>query len=110
VTKVLRTTADVVSVDSLKSARLALAAGTVDLAVLDVSLGTESGLDLLPSLRNCLGEAIPVIIFSANVACLACDGQIRATLAKSDNSLEVLAETVRRRLGLASVGAAEEVA
>ena len=110
VTKVLRTTADVVSVDSLRNARRVLAADTIDLAVLDVSLGTESGLDLLPSLRNSVGEAIPVIIFSANVACLACDGQIRVTLAKSDNSLEVLAETVRRRLGLTPVGTAEEVA
>jgi PAS domain S-box-containing protein len=102
VTNVLSSTADVISADSLKVARRALTADPIDLAVLDVSLGEESGLDLLPSLRDRSGDAIPVVVFSANLEGLACDGQIQAALAKSSKtSLGNLVATVRNRLALA---------
>jgi DNA-binding response OmpR family regulator len=83
----------VVSADSLKVARRELAANSVDLAVLDISLGSESGLDLLPSLLDRSGDAIPVIVFSVNVDGQTRDGQIQATLAKSGTSLENLLAT-----------------
>jgi PAS domain S-box-containing protein len=108
VTDELKAMADVVSADSLEVARRELAANSIDLAVLDISLGSESGLDLLPSLLDRSGDAIPVIVFSANVDGQTCDEQIQATLAKSGTSLENLLTTVRD--ALAPITPTKEVA
>jgi PAS domain S-box-containing protein len=96
----LRSIADVVSADSVESARRALAADRIDLAVLDIALGEDCGLDLLPDLHDSLGEAIPVIIFSTHGAEMACNEQINAALSKTNSSLESLGEAVRDRLAL----------
>lgn len=96
----LRTTADVVSVDSIEAARSALANNHIDLAVLDIALGTGSGLDLLSDLRDGRGNVIPVVIFSARGGDSACDEQVQAALAKSETSLERLAATIRDHLAL----------
>ena len=66
--------------------------------VLDIALGTDSGLDLLPGLRNSLGNAVPVIIFANNVAGIRCGEQVQVALSKSNASLEHLKEEVRDRL------------
>jgi DNA-binding NtrC family response regulator len=110
VTHALGTTADVVSVDSIESARRVLATDRIDLAVLDILLGTDSGLDLLPDLRDCLGKAIPVIIFSAHGAGFPCDEQVAVAFSKSNSSLERLSATVRDRLALLPSRPALEVA
>jgi DNA-binding response OmpR family regulator len=110
VTDILKATADVVSADSLTVARRELATNLIDLAVLDISVGSESGLDLLPSLHDRGGDLIPVIVFSANVEGQACDEQVKATLAKSSTSLENLLATVRDRLALVSPTPTKEVA
>ena len=47
----LSPTADVISADTIASARAALAAHRFDLAVIDIALAAGSGLDLLPDLR-----------------------------------------------------------
>lgn len=94
----LRAIAEVVSIDSLEAARHVIATGGFDLAVLDISLGTGSGLDLLPILRDNAGEAIPVIVFSAFAPDSTCDEQVQASLAKSRTSIENLVATVRDRL------------
>jgi PAS domain S-box-containing protein len=109
VTHALRATADVVSADSIESARRALATDRIDLVVLDIMLGADSGLDLLPDLRDSLGNAIPVIIFSARGAGFPCDEQIEVAFAKSSSSLNSLVATVRDRLTLLSVHPAVEV-
>jgi len=93
----LRMTADVVSADSLTSARSAIAADRIDLAVLDISVGAKSGLDLLPDLRDGSGDAIPVIVFYENVDGAMRDGQIQAALEKSGVPLrpdDVVSEAV----------------
>jgi PAS domain S-box-containing protein len=100
VTHALGTTADVVSADSIESARRVLATDRVDLAVLDILLGADSGLDLLPDLRDRLGKAIPVIIFSAHGAGFPCDEQVEVAFSKSSSSLVDLAATIRDRLAL----------
>jgi PAS domain S-box-containing protein len=110
VTDILKATADVVSADSLTVARRELATNLIDLAVLDISVGSESGLDLLPSLHDRGGDLIPVIVFSANVEGQACDEQVKATLAKSSTSLENLLATVRDRLSLVPPTPTKEVA
>ncbi len=110
VTDVLNAAVDVVSTDSLEVARHELAANSVDLAILDIALGSVSGLDLLPSLHDRNGERIPVIVFSANVEGRTCDGQIQATLAKSSTSLENLLAAVRDRLALSPAITTKEVA
>jgi PAS domain S-box-containing protein len=110
VTHALRTTADVVSADSVESARRAVAANRIDLAVLDVRLGADSGLDLLPDLSDSLGNAIPVIIFSAHGAGFPCGEQVEVAFSKSSSSLESLVAMVRDRLAILTVHPAIEVA
>jgi PAS domain S-box-containing protein len=106
----LRSIADVISADSVDSARRTLATDRIDLAVLDIALGEDSGLDLLPDLRGSLGNAIPVIIFSTHGADLPFDERVHATLSKMNSSLESLGKEVRDRLGLPFPQFTKEVA
>jgi PAS domain S-box-containing protein len=100
VTHALRSTADVISADSLVSARRALATEHVDVVVLDLALGADSGLDLLPDARDSHGNPVPVIIFATNGASVPCDGQVQSVLSKSSASLGHLKEKVRDHLAL----------
>jgi PAS domain S-box-containing protein len=106
----LRATADVISADSIESARRAVATNRIDLAVLDILLGADSGLGLLPDLSDSLGNAIPVIIFSAHGAGFPCGDQVEVAFSKSSSSLESLVAMVRDRLALLAVHPAAEVA
>jgi len=96
----LRSTADVISADSLLSARLALTTERIDVVVLDIAVGADSGLDLLPDLRDSLGNALPVIVFANNGAGVPCDEQVQAAFSKSSASLDHLRDKVRERLAL----------
>jgi PAS domain S-box-containing protein len=98
VARALAATADVMSVASIEQARQALADHDFDLAVLDIELGPVSGLDLLPSLRNRKGRAIPVIIFSDHGANLVNGPRVQASLGKSQAALDSLVSTVHDRL------------
>jgi PAS domain S-box-containing protein len=98
VSHALHSSADVISVDSLVSARRTLASQHIDIVVLDMALGTDFGTDLLPSLHDDFGKPLPVIIFAKNGAAVPCDGQVQVALSKSNASLEVLREEVRDRL------------
>jgi DNA-binding response OmpR family regulator len=93
----LGTTANVTSVGSIEDARRALVAHHFDLAVLDVALGSGSGVDLLPDLLS-KGRAIPVIIFSAHGANLVHDPRVQASMSKSRDALAGLVTTVHDRL------------
>lgn len=90
--------ADVISVDSLKSARRAILTNHIDMALLDISIGTKSGLDLLPDLHDDGGNPIPVIILSARETLIPADGKIEVVLTKSQASLKGLVEIVCTRL------------
>jgi PAS domain S-box-containing protein len=96
----LRSIADVISADSMESARRTLATDRIDLAVLDIALGEDSGMDLLPDLCGSTGSPIPVIIFSTHSAGIPCDEQVHATLSKMNSTLESLSAAVRDRLSL----------
>jgi PAS domain S-box-containing protein len=102
--------ADVISVDSVESARRTLVTDRIDLAVLDIALGEDSGLDLLPDLRGIKGQAIPVIIFSTHCAEMACNEQVYAALSKMNSSLEGLRAVVQDRLALLPASLVKEVA
>jgi PAS domain S-box-containing protein len=106
----LHPVADVVSADSLQSARRALSTARIDLAVLDIILGGGSGLDLLPDLRDGGGNPIPVVIFAADAAHQPCGGQVQLALPKATVSLETLATAVRDRLAMLPGLRAKEVA
>jgi len=110
VAQALEPAAAVTSVGSLAEARRVLAAGHFDLAVLDIALGAQSGLDLLPDLRSSKGRAIPVIIFSAHGAnqSSASDPQVQANLKKSRAALDNLIAAVHDRLILRSAHTAKE--
>ena len=94
----LRVVGNVVSADTIESARHTLSTERIDLAVLDLSLGARSGLELLPYLRDSQGNAIPVIIFCAEDADLRLDEQVQAALCKMKAPLATLVATVRDRL------------
>jgi len=106
----LRATVDVVSVSSVEAARAALSQSRIDLVVLDVALGNESGLDLMPHFRDGAGNAIPVIVFSAQDAGMPFSEQVQAALAKSDASLKRLVSMVRDHISLPPAHLGKEVA
>jgi PAS domain S-box-containing protein len=106
----LSSIAYVISADSVESARRALAADRIDLVVLDIALGEDSGLDLLPDLRGSLGNAIPVIIFSTHGADVTCDEKIHSALSKMNSSLEGLREAVQDQWALSPTSLAKELA
>jgi PAS domain S-box-containing protein len=109
VAETLDTTANVVSATSIEEARCALMAHTFDLAILDISIGAASGLDLLPDLRSRKDTPIPVIVFSAHGADLKSNAQVEASLNKSSAaSLDNLLGAVRDRLMLRSAAARQE--
>jgi response regulator RpfG family c-di-GMP phosphodiesterase len=108
-TDVLGATAHLTRVDSSKITQRELAtAYPIDVAVLDISLGSESGLGLLPILHD--RDAILAFAFSANVERQACNEQIKAILGRSDTSLENLPDTTRDRLVLLPATPIEEIA
>jgi PAS domain S-box-containing protein len=106
----LSSMADVISVDCAESALRTLATDRIDLVVLDLRLGEDSGLDLLPDLRDSAGNVIPVIIFSSYCADAGCDGKVNSTLSKMNSSLESLGAAVRDRLALLPAQLAKEIA
>jgi signal transduction histidine kinase len=110
VAEALGKSADVVSVDSIEAAKAVLASSRIDLVVLDVALGTSSGLDLMPHFQDSGGKAIPVIVFSAQDLGRPFDKQVQAALEKSDASLQRLVGMVRDHTAPPSAQIGEEVA
>ncbi len=106
----LHTMADVISVDSAENALRTLATDRIDLVVLDIALGDDSGLDMLPDLRDGSGNPIPVIVFSNNGPDAACGDQVDSALSKMNSSLESLGDAVRDRLALRKTQFVKEVA
>jgi PAS domain S-box-containing protein len=106
----LSSIADVISADCVESALRTVATERIDLVVLDIMLGQDSGLDLLPDLHDGCGNIIPVIIFSNHSTDVECDGQVGSALSKMNSSLESLAAAVRDRLALVPAQFAKEVA
>jgi DNA-binding response OmpR family regulator len=94
----LNGSADWVAAGSIEAARLALAAHHFDLVVIDVALAAGSGLDLLPDLQDSEGNAIPVIVLSAQGANPLYAAQVQSVLAKSRASIEQLTATLRKRV------------
>lgn len=88
---------DVLSADSLKSARRLLERASPDVVILDIALSDGSGLDLLPQLRSDPAHVAPVVIFSAQeVHDSELAASVDAVLTKSRTSLDYLARVVRR--------------
>jgi PAS domain S-box-containing protein len=105
----MTTIADVISTDSAEGALRILATNQIDLVVLDIALGQDSGLDLLPDIRDSFGNSIPVIIFSCRGEGVPCTEQVN-TLSKMNSSLENLTDAVRDRLALAPPQRVKEIA
>jgi len=101
--------ADVVSVNSAEDALRTLANERIDLVVLDLLIGQDAGLDLLPDLRDEAGNSIPVVVFSSRDRSLHPGGEI-AVLSKMNSPLESLSDAVRRRLASAPQQPLKEIA
>ena len=72
-----------------------------DVAVLDIAIGPDSGLDLLPELRRHNGAEIPVIVFSVHGADMKHDPRVQANFGKSQAALDHLVASVHDRQMLA---------
>jgi PAS domain S-box-containing protein len=106
----LRSIADVIPADCAESALRTLASERIDLVVLDIMLGQDSGLDLLPDLRDGRGNSIPVIIFSNQCDNVEFGNQVGSALPKMNSSLESLTVAVRDRLALVPAQLEKDVA
>ena len=96
VAETLRGDAEVVPARSIKEARRALAAGNIDLAVVDLGLADGLGADLLPDLQNADGAAIPAVVFSGQDAEPEIAEKVDVVLSKSQASLDRLVTILRR--------------
>jgi DNA-binding NtrC family response regulator len=106
----LNAIADVVSADGVERARRVLATDRIDLVIVDIRLGSESGLDLLPELRDGSGNIIPVILFSNSNPKLSGGDTVEFAFSEMTSSLKCLSSVVRERLGLVSALPEKEVA
>ena len=108
---------DVVSASSTEKALEIIATEQIDLVVLDLSLGQDSGVDLLPDLHDRDGKVIPVIVFSNRVRHFGPDDdhvdgdeQVSFAFSKMYSPLEHLTAAVRDRLSLPATQHQREVA
>jgi PAS domain S-box-containing protein len=108
VAQALNGEAQVVSVATVEDARRALAASHFDLALIDLALDGRSGLDLPPELHDSAGEALPVIVYSAEGANPACAARVHAALTKSRASIDSLIAMLRKRVAVPSPRAPAE--
>jgi DNA-binding response OmpR family regulator len=88
----------VTSVVSVTDARKAMTTHGFDLVVLDLMLSQDSGLELLPELRDRDGNAIPVILYSARAANGQNAVQVQAALTKSPTSIDHLILALRKHM------------
>jgi PAS domain S-box-containing protein len=88
--------ARVIRANGIGSARAILDLELPDIVVLDIGLPDGSGLDILPLLTDAKGDPLPTIVFSAQDSSLELNGQIKAVLVKSRNSIPMLRETIHR--------------
>lgn len=109
VVQALGASTELISVDSVGAARQAIREKQFDLAVLDIALGSDSGLDLLPDLHDIDDKAIPVVILSIHSERVACDAQVQAVLRKSPASIDGLFATVHDQLALRPSSVFKEV-
>lgn len=105
VTKIVQTVlgehVDVLHADSLRAARTVLAeeADSIDLVLLDLTLGDGRGEELLTDLRSSNGALIPVVVFSADdLDASAQTDKVVRLLQKSKTTNEDLAAAVMSAL------------
>jgi DNA-binding response OmpR family regulator len=79
---------------SLAGARVELARGDIDVVLLDVHLGSESGLDLLAEIKRDR-PGLPVAMLTGSVGGPAIDGARADALISKPFTLEELTRTVR---------------
>ncbi len=110
VARALSELADVVTVNSIEEAQRALDAGDFDIAVLDAALAKMPSPDLSPELRDRKGDAVPVVIFSAQQPNSVANAPGEAALAKLHSSIGSLVAAVRDRLASGQTRVTRETA
>ncbi len=109
IARALSKIADVVTVNSIEAAKLALKAGDFDLAVLDVMLARGGGSNPLPELRDSKGNLVPVVVFSAQRPNLTSDGPEQVMSVELSSSIDGLVARVRDRLASGPASLSTEV-
>ncbi|MET0337687.1 MAG: CHASE3 domain-containing protein, partial [Caulobacter sp.] len=87
---------EIIRAQSVVEARAILAVRRPDLVILDLGLPDGSGLELLPLLKGPDGDAIPVIVFSAQELEDGLFESVDEVLTKSRTTLDHLASLARR--------------
>lgn len=99
VKEAFRGEAGITPAETLAAAREALLHRRFDLVILDLLLGQDSGLELLPDFRKAYGSSVPIIIFSSQDATPEISKAVDAVLTKSRADLPELVATVRSLVG-----------
>ena len=86
----------VVSAASAQAAVQALTTGDFDLAVIDLETEGDMGVEVVAQLRDLRGLPIPVILYSSQGANSVNALRIKAALAKSRGSIDLLVQTVKQ--------------
>jgi len=89
---------EIISANSLSSARAHLAQYHFDLVLLDVALPDGSGLELISEI-NKLESPIPVVIFSAHDMSPEIMQQVKVAMVKTQTSNQKLLDTIFTALG-----------
>lgn len=94
VAAILQETVEIVQSQNVEEAQEKLKEEDFDLVILDLDLPDGSGLELISTLYNSLGQPIPVVIFSAQDVATDSIQQVAATLVKSRTSNQGLLDTI----------------
>jgi CheY-like chemotaxis protein len=103
VAETMRAYAEIVSTSSIDEARRVLADTTIDLAVIDLSLAVDAGLDLLSELRTSTDKSLRIVVLSGRDVDPDVAAGVDAVLVKSRESLEQLVDILRRTASLHAV-------
>jgi DNA-binding response OmpR family regulator len=110
IAELLRPMVEVISAATVEKALQILARERIDLVILDIAIGEDSGIDLLPNLRDSTGKFLPVLIFSNRIEETGSGTQGSTTFSKMSSRLDNLAAAIRERLSIRTEQQTKEVA
>jgi signal transduction histidine kinase/DNA-binding response OmpR family regulator len=102
VSQILKDKASIIHANSLLKAKEMVKTEHFELVILDIGLPDGNGLELLPYLRKCGKQSIPVLVFSASETTTNIDTEVAASLVKSKTNNEDLIDMIQSILGHAN--------
>ncbi len=99
VSQILNDKANIIQAHSLREAKEKIKNEQFELVILDMTLPDGNGMELLPYLKSCGKQSIPVLVFSASETSDNIDKKVAATLVKSKTSNDELVDMIQSILG-----------